>query len=71
MKIATFQVNKGICGDCSLALKRFLGGLDGVDTVDLGKLAITIRFDESKIDESKLQSIARDSIERLGYRIEE
>ncbi len=71
MKIATLQVNKALCGDCFLAIKRFIEGLDGVDAVNLGNLAITIRFDESAIDESTIQSIAKDNLERLGYRVEE
>jgi len=70
-EVCNIMVNKALCGDCSLALKRFIGGIDGVDSVDLGNSSITIRFHESVIDEGKLQSIARNSIERLGYRIEE
>ncbi len=54
-----------------LGLKRFIEGIHGVDTVDMGNLAIAIRFDESAIDEGTIQSIAKDNIERLGYRIEE
>ncbi len=71
MKITKFKVSKSLCGDCSLGLKRFIEGIHGVDTVDMGNLAITIRFDESAIDEGTIQSIAKDNIERLGYRIEE
>jgi len=71
MKISTFRVHKTLCDDCSLAFKRFIEGIDGVDAVDLGNLAITIRFDESAIDEGTLQAIAKDNMERLGYRIEE
>jgi copper chaperone CopZ len=71
MKIATFQVNKALCGDCSLAIKRFIEGIDGVDAVNLGNSAITIRFDESAINEGTIRWIAKDNIERLGYRIEE
>ncbi len=54
-----------------LGLKRFIEGIHGVDTVDMGNLTIAIRFDESAIDEGTIQSIAKDNIERLGYRIEE
>jgi copper chaperone CopZ len=71
MKITRLQVNESLCGDCSLALKRFIEGINGVDAVDMGNLAISIQFDESVIDESKIQSIAKDNVERLGYRIEE
>lgn len=71
MKVALFAVDKRLCDDCSMALKRFIGGLDGVDSigVESGKIAVT--FDESEIDEAQLTKITKDSIERLGYRVED
>jgi copper chaperone CopZ len=72
MKVMQFSVNKNFCLDCSLALKRFIGGMEGVDSIDVeqgGKIAVT--FDEQEIDEQKLLKITRDSIEKLGYKLEE
>jgi hypothetical protein len=37
--------------------------------VEQGKIAV--RFDEAGIDEKKLLKITKDSIERLGYRVED
>jgi copper chaperone CopZ len=71
MKVALFAVDKRLCGDCSMALRRFIGGLDGVDSVGVESGKIAVKFDENEIDEAKLTKIAKDSIERLGYRVEE
>lgn len=71
MKTALFKVDKNLCADCSLALRRFIGGLDGVDSIDVVQGKIAISFDEREIDENKLSRIARDSVEKLGYSLEE
>ncbi len=71
MKTALFDVEKSLCDDCSLALRRFIGGMDGVESIDVKQGKIAVKFDEAEIDEEKLSKIARDSIERLGYGVKE
>ncbi len=71
MKAALFKVNTNVCAECSLALRRFIGGMDGVDSIDVESGEISVKYDETKIDEESLSEIARNSIERLGYRVEE
>ncbi len=71
MKVALFKVDKNLCAECSLALRRFIGGMDGVKSIDVEQGSIAVRFDETEIDEEKLSKISKDSIERLGYRVEE
>lgn len=71
MKVALFTVDKSLCDDCSMALRRFIGGLDGVDSIGVESGKIAVKFDETEIDEAKLTKITKDSIERLGYRVEE
>jgi copper chaperone CopZ len=61
---AYFKVKQQFCGECSLALRRFIGGMDGVK-------AVAVDFDERKIPEEQVQKLARDSIEKLGYRVDE
>ncbi len=53
-----------------MALRRFIGGIDGVESIGMEQRKIAIRFDETGIDEKKLVKFAKDSIERLGYRVE-
>lgn len=71
MKVAFFNVSNRLCGECSLALRRFVGGMDGVESIDVEQGKIAVRFDEAAIDEERLTQITKDSIEKLGYRIEE
>jgi copper chaperone CopZ len=69
MKVALFDVDKRLCADCSMALRRFIGGMDGVESIDVEQGKVAVKFDEETIDEEKLSKIAQDSIERLGYTI--
>jgi len=66
-----FKVQKELCGDCSMALRRFIGGMDGVSSVDVESGSIAVDFNEGKISEESVRRIARDSMEKLGYRVEE
>lgn len=66
-----FKVQNRFCGECSMALRRFIGGMDGVNAVAVEGGMVSVEFDEEKIDEENIRQIARDSIERLGYRVEE
>ena len=71
MSRVLFRVQKRFCGECSLALRRFIGGMDGVNAVDVENGAVAVDFDERTIPEEQVQKLARDSIEKLGYRVEE
>jgi copper chaperone CopZ len=70
MKVAHFAVDKKLCDDCSLALRRFIGGMDGVDSVDVESGRIAVTFNEARIEEETLSKFTRESIEKLGYKIE-
>lgn len=69
----SFRVKKEFCAECSLALRRFVGRLDGVEDVEVsvGEGKITISYDGEKIAGSDLFRISRESIEKLGYGLEE
>lgn len=71
MKVALFKVSNNLCAECSLALRRFVGNMDGVESIDVENGKIAVRFDEAAIEEEKLTKITKDSIDKLGYRIEE
>jgi copper chaperone CopZ len=66
-----FKVQQQFCGECSLALRRFIGGMDGVNAVEVEQGAIAVEFDEGKVPEERVRKITRDSIEKLGYRVDE
>lgn len=67
-KIA-LNVRKQFCEECSLALRRFVGNLDGVESVDVENGRIVISFDASLITEDRVLTIAKDSVEKLGYKL--
>ncbi len=71
MSVITLRVNRPFCGDCMFGLKRFIQGIDGVASVEIGGQTISITFDESAMKENTLKKIAIDSIERIGYSIED
>jgi len=70
MKVAHFTVDKNLCGECSLALRRFIGGMDGVDSIEVDRGRIAVTFNEAELEEETLSKITRDSIEKLGYKVE-
>jgi hypothetical protein len=45
--------------------------MDGVDSIDTESGKIVIVFDEAKLAEDRILQIARESIEKLGYPINE
>jgi copper chaperone CopZ len=71
LKVALFAVSNNLCDECSLALRRFVGNIDGVESIGVERGKIAVKFDETAIDEDRLTKITKDSIEKLGYRIEE
>lgn len=71
MKTTLFPVDKHMCESCALALRRFIGGLDGVESINALQGQIVVTYDESAIPEETVDRITRESIEKLGYRVTE
>jgi copper chaperone CopZ len=69
MKTVSLNVQKEFCEECSLALRRFIGHMDGVRSIDVEKGRIVIQFDDGRIREEDILKISKESIEKLGYRI--
>ena len=65
----TLGVEKQLCAECSLALRRFIGNMDGVLSIDVENGRIGIEFDAATIDEDTVRTLAKDSVEKLGYRL--
>lgn len=66
-----FKVERQFCGECSLALRRFIGGMEGISALDVESGTVAVEFDGQRIDEEQVRRLMRDSIERLGYRVDE
>ncbi|MBI5074371.1 MAG: heavy-metal-associated domain-containing protein [Nitrospirae bacterium] len=67
MKKLLLSVEKDYCSECSLALTRFIGNMDGIDSLGIENGSIAIVFDESKISAATLVEIAEENIRRFGY----
>ncbi len=68
-KRISFNMSKDVCYDCSMALRRFIGHMDGVESIDVEEGKVVIDFDDLKISKEELDRITRDSIEKLGYKL--
>ena len=64
-----FSVESKFCDECSLALRRFIGHMDGVESIDVEDKKIAVVFDASKMTERELTKIARDSLDKLGHKL--
>jgi len=69
MARVSLRVQKEFCADCSLALRRFIGGMDGVESIEVGDGSIEIDFDSSRISEETVRKLSQDSVEKLGYKL--
>ncbi len=63
------KVQKEFCEECSLALRRFIGKMDGVESIEVLRGTVEISFDARKIRGQDLLRISRESVEKLGYKI--
>ena len=69
MEKISFDVGKTFCEECSLALRRFIGNMEGVESIDVEEGEIAVVFDREKITKEELDRITKDSIEKLGYKL--
>jgi copper chaperone CopZ len=69
MKKISFKVESDLCDDCSLALRRFIGHIEGVESIEAEDGKIIIDFNDSKISKEDLNRITRNSMEKLGYKL--
>jgi copper chaperone CopZ len=65
----TLTVQKQFCAECSLALRRFIGNMDGVNSIDVENGRIVVDFDALKIPGETVLERAKDSVEKLGYKL--
>ncbi|UCG77427.1 MAG: hypothetical protein JSV21_07525 [Nitrospirota bacterium] len=67
MKELYLDVSQDICLECALALRKFIGKMDGVESIGVEKGKVVISFDDEKIEEGFLRKVTKDSIDKLGY----
>lgn len=64
----SLSVQKEFCGECTLALTRFIGKMPGVNAIDVEDGQVTVDFDDAKLLGGDIMKLTKDSIEKLGYR---
>ncbi len=67
MEKRSFKVEDQFCDECALALRRFIGHLEGIESIDVENKMIAVVYNPAKMSEEKLDKIARDSLEKLGH----
>lgn len=74
MATLSFNIGHVYCYDCVKAVNKFLGKMKGVQSVSVeNNNSAVIEYDPSglDVDEEKFRQIARETIERLGFRIKD
>ncbi len=69
MEKRSFKVEDRFCEECALALRRFIGHLDGIASIDVENRMIAVVFNPAKMSEERLDEIAKDSLEKLGHKL--
>ncbi len=69
MNKLSLKMQKQFCGECSLALRRFIGKMEGVEAIEGESGKIVIDFNAEKITEEDIMKISKDSIEKPGYEL--
>ena len=69
MEKKLFKIEDRFCDECALALRRFIGHLEGVESIDVENKMIAVSFNPAKMPEERLDRITKDSLEKLGYKL--
>ena len=69
MEKRSFKVEERFCDECALALRRYLGHLDGIESIDVENKMIAVAFNPAKMPQERLEKIAKDSLEKLGHKL--
>ncbi len=69
MEKRMFKVEERFCDECALALRRFIGHENGVESIDVENKMIAVVFNPSKMSEERLDTITKDSLEKLGHKL--
>jgi len=62
-----FKVEDQFCDECALALRRFIGHEEGIESVNVEDKMIAVVFDPLNMPEERLDKLTKDSIEKLGH----
>ncbi len=69
MEKRLFKVEDRFCDECALALRRFIGHMEGIESIDVENKMIVVAYNPAKMSGEKLDEIAKDSLEKLGHKM--
>ncbi len=69
MEKRSFKVEERFCDECALALRRFIGHMEGIESIDVENKMIAVVYNPAKMTEERLDKITRDSLEKLGHKL--
>jgi copper chaperone CopZ len=69
MEKRLFKVEDQFCDECALALQRFIGHMEGIESIEVEHRMIAVAFNPEKISKTRFDSITKDSLEKLGHRL--
>lgn len=69
MRKLLFKVEDQVCDECALALRRFIGHMEGIESIDVENRKIAIVFSPAKITGEELIRMTTDSLEKLGHKL--
>lgn len=67
-----FKVGSVYCLDCVIALRKFIGHMKGVESVEMveeDKVAVRYEPSDLEFGEDKLKQIIDESVDKLGFKI--
>lgn len=69
MKKLLFKVEDHVCDECALALRRFIGHMEGIESVNVEDRKIAVVFDDANMTDEWLLKLTTDSLEKLGHKL--
>lgn len=69
MEKRLFKVEDRFCDECALALRRFIGHMEGIESIDVEDKMVAVVYDPAKMPGERLDKIATDSLEKLGHKL--
>lgn len=64
-----FNVGNIFCYDCVQALRRFIGSMKGVVSIEVETDKIAVVYDPDVIGGPEITRLVTDSVEKLGYKV--
>lgn len=70
LETVSFRIGQIYCYDCVRALRKFVGSMKGVDRLEVQGGTVMVYYDPDLVARQFVERVTRESIEKLGYRIE-